>query len=62
MLNARQALAFMFMMDVAPLSSSAYASLTSASQSAALSDLTQMVQVGFAERIWSGEEHPLPCA
>jgi Fic family protein len=54
MLNARQALAFMFMMDVAPLSSSAYAGLTSASQSAALSDLTQMVQLGFAERIGQG--------
>lgn len=54
MLNARQALAFMFMMDVAPLSSSAYAELTGASQSAALSDLTQLVRLNFAERVGQG--------
>jgi Fic family protein len=54
MLNARQALAFMFMMDVAPLSTSAYASLTGSSQSSALSDLTYMVQASFVERVGQG--------
>ena len=54
MLNARQALALLFMMDVAPLSSSAYAELTSASQSAALADLNQMMQRGVVERIGQG--------
>jgi Fic family protein len=56
LLNARQALAFMFMMDVAPLSTSAYAELTSSSQSSALSDLTEMVQSGFVERVGQGRK------
>jgi Fic family protein len=54
MMNARQALAFMFMMDVAPLSTSAFAGLTGASQSSALSDLTEMVDFGIVERVGRG--------
>ena len=50
LLNARQALALMFMLDVAPLSTTAYADLAGSSQSSALSDLTQMVQRGLVER------------
>lgn len=53
-LNSRQVLALIFMMDMAPLSSSAYAELTGASQSAALADLTQMVRFQFVERIGQG--------
>lgn len=53
-LNPRQALAFMFMLDVAPLSTSAYADLTSSSQSSALADLNQMVGRGVAERVGKG--------
>lgn len=54
MLNARQALAFMFMLDVAPLSTSAFAELTGSSQSSALSDLTQMVQLDLVQRVGQG--------
>jgi Fic family protein len=54
MMKARQALAFMFMMDVAPLSTSAYAELTGASQSSALSDLTEMVETKAVERVGRG--------
>ncbi len=54
LLNARQALALMFMMDVAPLSTSAYADLTGASQATALSDLTQMVRRGIVQRVGQG--------
>jgi Fic family protein len=50
-LNARQALGFMFMMDVAPLSSSAYAELTRSSQSSAQSDLASMVKRGIVKRV-----------
>lgn len=53
-LNPRQALALMFMLDVAPLSTSAFADLAGASQSSALADLTQMVQLGFVERVGGG--------
>lgn len=53
-LNARQALALMFMLDVAPLSTSAFAELTGASQSSALSDLTQMVRLGVVQRVGQG--------
>ena len=53
-LNARQALAFMFMMDVARLSTSAFAELTGASQSSALSDLTEMVHRRIVERVGQG--------
>jgi len=53
-LNARQALSYMFMMDVAPLSTSAYADLTSSSQSSALSDLTEMVRMDLVERVGQG--------
>ena len=56
LLNARQALACMFMMDVAPLSTSAYADLTGSSQSSALSDLGQMVQWGLVERVGQGRK------
>lgn len=54
MLNARQALAFMFMLDVAPLSTSAFAELTGSSQSSALSDLTQMVRLDLVQRVGQG--------
>jgi Fic family protein len=53
-LNARQALAFMFMVDLAPLSSTAFAALTGASPSSALADLTQMVRLGVVERVGQG--------
>lgn len=53
-LNPRQALALMFMLDVAPLSTSAFADLTGSSQSSALSDLTQMVRAGVVQRIGQG--------
>lgn len=54
LLNARQALALMFMMDVAPLSTSAFADLTGSSPSSALSDLTGMVDLGLVQRIGKG--------
>lgn len=54
LLNARQALALMFMTDVAPLSTSAFADLTGASQSSAYSDLTQMVKLGLVRRVGRG--------
>lgn len=54
MMNARQAFACMFMMDVAPLSTSAFAELTGASQSSALSDLTELVEFGIVERVGRG--------
>jgi Fic family protein len=54
LLNPRQVLAFMFMMDVAPLSSSAYAELTGSSQSAALSDLTDLLRDDIVQRIGQG--------
>lgn len=54
LLNPRQALALMFMLDVAPLSTSAFAVLTGGSQSSALSDLTQMLRLGFVQRVGQG--------
>lgn len=54
LLNARQALALMFMMDVAPLSTSVFADLTGSSQSSALSDLTQMGKLGIVQRVGRG--------
>jgi Fic family protein len=54
LMNARQALALMFMLDVAPLSTTAYADLAGSSQSSALSDLSQMVQRGLVERVGQG--------
>lgn len=54
LLNPRQALALMFMLDVAPLSTSAFADLTGSSQSSALSDLTQLVRWGHVERVGQG--------
>lgn len=54
MLNARQALAFMFMLDVAPLSSSSFAELTNSSQSSAISDLGEMVKRGIVHRVGKG--------
>lgn len=54
LLNPRQALALMFMMDVAPLSTTAFADLAGSSQSAALSDLNQMVQWGVVQRVGGG--------
>ncbi len=53
-LNARQALALMFMTDVAPLSTSAFAELTGSSQSSALSDLTQMARLNLVQRVGQG--------
>lgn len=54
MMNARQALALMFMADVAPLSTSAFADLTGSSQSSALSDLAEMVRWRLVERVGKG--------
>jgi Fic family protein len=53
-MNGRQALALMFMMDIAPLSTSAYAELTGTSQSSALSDLSEMVGQGIVQRLGQG--------
>lgn len=53
-LNPRQALALMFMVDVAPLSTSTFAELVGASQATALSDLTQMVERNIVERVGLG--------
>lgn len=52
--NARQALALMFMLDVAPLSTSTFADLVGSSQSSALSDLTEMVRLGLVQRVGQG--------
>ncbi|MFN0071745.1 MAG: Fic family protein [Chloroflexota bacterium] len=52
--NARQALAFMFMLDVAPLSTSACAELTGSSQSVALGDLSELVKRGILVRTGQG--------
>ena len=53
-LNNREVLGLLFMMDVAPLSSSSYAELTSASQSSALADLTDMTHKHWVERTGQG--------
>jgi Fic family protein len=53
-LNSRQVLGFMFIIDVAPLSSSSYADLTGSSQSTAINDLAEMVEVGCVERVGKG--------
>jgi Fic family protein len=53
-LNSRQALALMFMVDVAPLSTSTFAELVGTSQATALSDLTQMLERGIVERVGQG--------
>ena len=50
----RQALAFMWMLDVAPLSTTIYAELTGTSASSALADLGEMVQKGWVERAGKG--------
>ena len=52
--NDRQALAMMFMLDLAPLSTTTYAELTSCSPSAALIDLAELVKTGLAERVGKG--------
>ncbi len=54
LLNARQVLALMFMLDVAPLSTSAFADLAGSSQSSALSDLTRLCEQGVVERVGRG--------
>ena len=53
--NARQALGTMFMLDLSPLSTSAYARLTNASQSVAFSDLKDMVEAGIVMRKGRGK-------
>jgi len=52
--NERQSLALMFMLDIAPLSTTTYAELTGCSPSAALADLTNLVREGVVERIGKG--------
>ena len=54
--NPRQALAFMFMLDVAPLSTSIYADLTGSSQATALSDLNEMLERRAVERFGQGRK------
>jgi Fic family protein len=53
-MNSRQALALMFMVDVAPLSTSTFAELTGVSQATALSDLMEMVERSIVERVGQG--------
>lgn len=53
-LNPRQAMGLMFMLDIGPLSSSRYADLTGSSQSSATSDLGELVRKGLARRIGAG--------
>jgi Fic family protein len=54
MLNPRQAIALMFIMDIGPLSSSRYAEMTNASQSSAISDLNDLVRMDLAVRVGKG--------
>jgi len=49
-LKPRQVIAFMFMLDMGPLSSSTYARLANSSQSSALADLADMVERGIVIR------------
>ena len=53
-LNPRQVTGLMFMLDVGPVSSTAYARMTASSQATALTDLTEMVDKGVAERVGAG--------
>jgi Fic family protein len=53
-LNPRQAMGLMFMLDIGPLSSSRHADLTGSSQSSATSDLGDLVKKGLARRIGAG--------
>lgn len=53
-LNQRQALGLMFMLDVAPLSTSSFAELVGASQSSAWSDLKEMIDRGLVKRVGQG--------
>lgn len=53
-LNARQVMGLMFMLDVGPVSSTAYARMTASSQATALTDLTEMVNTKVAERLGAG--------
>lgn len=53
-INARQALAIMFMLDVAPLSTTAFADLAGSSPSSALADLNDLVKMGVVERVGQG--------
>lgn len=52
--NHRQALAFMYMLDLRPLSSSGYARLTGSSQTSAVNDLGDLVRRGLVERVGGG--------
>lgn len=54
-LNDRQLAGIMFMLDIGPLSSSAYAALTRASQSTATADLAFLLRRGLCERSGSGK-------
>ena len=53
-LNPRQVTGLMFMLDVGPVSSTAYARMTASSQATALTDLTEMVDKTVAERVGAG--------
>ncbi len=54
-LNRRQVIGQMFMLEIGPLSSSMYARLNECSQSAAVSDLGRMVEFGLAVRRGRGK-------
>ncbi len=53
-LNKRQVNGLMFMATIRPISTSHYARLTDASQATALSDLNELVEKGFADRVGAG--------
>lgn len=53
-LNPRQVTGLMFMLDVGPVSSTAYARMTASSQATALTDLTEMIDEQVAERVGAG--------
>ena len=53
-LNPRQVTGLMFMLDVGPVSSTAYARMTASSQATALTDLTELVNKKAAERVGAG--------
>jgi Fic family protein len=53
--NERQVAGIMFMLDIGPISSSAYAALTETSQSTAITDLNMLVKQGMCLRQGTGK-------
>jgi Fic family protein len=53
-MSSRQTLGFVFMLEIAPLSTSAYAQMAGISTTRALADLTELATRGLIQRIGSG--------